>query len=155
MTVDLRPKTNALLARLFRVGVIVTLIQAGLWTVPLVVAPDIQIPGRTASMGIMFVAVPFLALAFLRATMRQVVAHEGGVEVDGELVPWGATTVPKVAFFSRWLGLSRPARVWFAASTQGGMRHIMVVADVAELEGMARLRAREGLSDLPARAAYR
>jgi hypothetical protein len=80
--------------------------------------------------GIWLAIVPVLALAYVLLTVRPVVAHPEGLDVDGELVVWRNCSAPKHSFFS-------PGRAWITIWTRGGYRDIQLVGHVEEV---ARLR---------------
>lgn len=82
--------------------------------------------------GIWLTILPVFVLAFVLLTVRPIVAHEGGIEVDGELIAWRNCSAPKPALLS-------PGRAWVTIWTRSGFRDILIVGHV---DAIARLRAR-------------
>ena len=113
-----------------------------------------SVPTRDAIFAVWAVAVPLVLLQLALALVRHVVAREDGLEVDGELFPWTATTAPKLAFLSTLGGVSRPARAWLTVSTPDGTRNLMIIADPACIAEIARLRELDGVVR-PHGSAYR
>jgi hypothetical protein len=94
----------------------------------------------------LFTGAPAFVVLFVVATVRPMVARREGLEVEGELVPWGATTELKIGFLSLLGGLSRPAHAWMTVSGQGWRHDLMVVADPSEIDAMKRLRSGHAVS---------
>lgn len=91
--------------------------------------------------GLFLTMAPIFVLLYVLLNVRALVARPEGLEVDGELVPWQATSSVELAFFSRLFGLPNPARAWITVAGRGWTSSLMIVADPAVLDAMAKMRA--------------
>ena len=91
--------------------------------------------------GLFLTMAPIFVLLYVLLNVRAIVARPEGLEVDGELVPWNATSNIELAFFSRLFGLPNPARAWITVAGRGWTSSLMVVADPTVLDAMAKMRA--------------
>lgn len=152
MHVDLRPLHVKARGRVMRVALMVTLANA---CVASLIPFMKDAPSWFGVAALWACVLPLVALELAAALLRQVVAREDGLEVDGELIAWGQTTAPEIAFLSRLGGLSRPARAWMEIATSEGRRDLMLLAEPEQIEAIARLRKLDGAQPRPACPAYR